>query len=131
MNEVRIYKPFNKTAKWASWTKNYQENWTKWTGLDPEKLVLDHVISSEDLVKRGEEIIKKISTGKDRQFNGWRRMDDRALVKCLWCLKITKNENVNGEKYFCTPRGGVNYRYWENKLILEGKIEKNGRQKKK
>ena len=121
MNEVRIYKPFRKTAVWASWTKDWQEAWVK-AGMDPDRLVLDDVISPSELNERGNDLVKKYSNGT--VFKGWRNMAKRPLVKCLYCGEETENANKNGIKEFCSLSCGVNYRYLENKLFSEEKIGK-------
>ena len=118
MNEVRIYKPFRLTAKWWLLTLEEQEN-----DPDPERLVLDDVISPVDLVKKSDNAIQKISKGKDRVFRGWRAVAARPLVTCLACGKVTENLTDSGNKSFCSYSCGKYYRYRENKLISEGKSE--------
>lgn len=126
MNEVRIYKPFRLTAKWWVLTMEEQDN-----DPDPDRLVLDFVVSPNTLAERSNEVIQKISQGKSRVFRGWRAVAARPPVKCLYCGKVTENLNDNGDKSYCSHSCGMNYRYQINKIDSEGKIEKKGRQKKK
>ena len=122
MNEVKVYKPLRNTAVWASWTKDWQEAWVE-SGMDPDHLILDRVITPKELSERVDETLNKIKKTKDRQFSAWRNMANRPKVKCLNCGKVTENLADNGQKEFCSNSCGVNYRYQINKIESEGKSE--------
>ena len=122
MNEVKIYKPYRRTDSYMALdtqAQSLEEN------LD--RLVLDRVISTEELLNRGNEAITKISYPKDKTITRWRSMEERTKVVCQnpSCRKETVNLSSGGIKYYCSKACGMAFR--DAKKALERKEENEKR----
>jgi len=120
INEVKIYKPYRKTEAYEA--LNNQERVKKmWLGENLDRLILDRVISTEELLKRENEAISKIAYPKDKTLTRWRWMEERPTVICQnpSCRKETVNLSPNSKKYYCSTTCGMAFR--DAKKALEKK----------